>query len=150
MTDAWCHRKSDSTQILTPSGKGLPQNFRALVWNTDDWTILLSTCSSFFFKPTDITCEWDCFPTWAGGTVSEGASPVGLRRPRVSGQQWFPLVCHKARLQADMSIFFFRMKRIWAVTFINGKTVILSSPRRNFWPSRKHSSQERKDCHWTE
>ena len=37
--------------------------------------------------------------------MSEGASPAGLRRPRVSGQQWFPLVCHKARLQADMSIF---------------------------------------------
>lgn len=34
--------------------------------------------------------------------VSEGASPAGLR---VLGQQWFPLVCHKVRLQADTFIF---------------------------------------------
>ena len=63
-----------------------------------------------------------------------------------SGSLWFVI----KRGFGQTCPYFFRMKRIWAVTFINGKTVILSSPRRNFWPSRKHSSQERKDCHWTE
>lgn len=33
--------------------------------------------------------------------------------------------------------YFFQIKRMWAVKFNTGKTAILSSPRRNFWPSRK-------------
>lgn len=44
--------------------------------------------------------------------ASEAGLPAGLRRPQVPGQQWFPLVCDKARLQAVMSIFLSNKKDV--------------------------------------
>lgn len=96
---------------------------------------LLSGCSNLLsFKHTSINCESDS----KGSEVAclQVRYQQGWESPGFQDSSGFLYFVIKQGF-GQICPYFFKIKRMWAVKFINGKTATLSLPRRNFWPSRK-------------